>query len=108
MHVGIHHAHSKHFHSHIGNKPKEVIARFMDRGVYVMGAVAVGANIPQFMTVVVNKNVAGVSIISWTGFLLGSLFWMGYGIVHKQKPITVINAMLVCVQVGIVAGILFH
>lgn len=80
----------------------------IDKSAYVMGGITVAVNIPQLISVWTSPDITGVSLVSWTGFLLGSCFWLLYGILHKEKPITTINAMLIVVQGLIVAGVILR
>jgi len=66
---------------------------FVNDAVYFFGGFAVIVVIPQIMNVWIYKKIDGVSPITWAGFLLASLFWVFYGIIHKEKQIIVINAL---------------
>lgn len=80
----------------------------IDRSIYIVGIFAVAANIPQLMNIWVEKNTTGVSIVSWSGFLIGSMFWFWYGVVHKEAPIIFLNSLLIIVQGIIVLGLLIQ
>lgn|GEM_PF-387219 len=82
--------------------------QLMDKSAYLMGAVTVAVNLPQLFTIWTTLDVRGVSLISWIGFLLGSFFWLFYGIFHREKPIVIINGSLIIVQGLIVTGLLYH
>jgi len=77
----------------------------MDNLVYTTALFGVIANIPQLTKIWIDKEVSGVSIITWLGFLLGSIFWLCYGIIHREKPIIVTNILYVAVQFMIVLGL---
>jgi uncharacterized protein with PQ loop repeat len=109
MHIAYHHAlkRSKHV------KPKKTersrgfdMKNIMDKLVYVSALFGVFANIPQLTKIWIDKSVAGVSIVTWIGFLLGSSFWLCYGIVHKEMPIIITNGLYVATQFIIVLGLL--
>lgn len=105
MHVAYHH-YLKHKHEKkMSRKPME---RFVDSLVYFSTAFGVAANIPQFMEIWVNKKVEGVSLVTWAGFCLGSLFWLLYGVIHREKPIIIANSLFVTVQFLIVAGLVIQ
>lgn len=70
-----------------------------------MGALTIAANVPQLIAIWTSPSTAGVSIASWVGFLTGSVFWLSYGLLHREKPIIVINAGLIVVQGLIVLGL---
>lgn len=84
------------------------MVKLIDRSAYLMGAITVAVNVPQLIAVWTSPDINGVSLVSWTGFFLGSGFWLFYGIIHKEKPIITINSMLLCVQGLIVLGIIRH
>ena len=111
MHIAYHHVlkRSKH------GKPKKIgrgrefdMESIMDKLVYASALFGVVANIPQLAKIWIDKAVNGVSIITWIGFLLGSLFWMMYGIIHREKPIIVTNGLYVAIQFLIVLGLLLQ
>ena len=45
--------------------------------------------IPQVTTIWIDKNAGGVSLITWSTYFVTSIFWLTYGILHKEKPIIV-------------------
>lgn len=92
-------------HPHLGGKGKKKIGWYVDHIIYIAGIFGVSVYIPQLVKLYSEKNAEGLSILSWIGFIVGSLFWMVYGIVHKQKPIIFINASLATVQAIILVGI---
>lgn len=93
-------------HAHHKNAPKIIGA--IDDLSYLMGVITVLVNLPQLYAVWTSPTVAGVSIISWFGFFLGSLFWLFYGLLHREKPIIIMNGALLFVQGLIVIGLLRH
>lgn len=102
MHEGLHHSVSR-------SRPKRGrshVINLLDRLAYLMGAVTVLVNIPQLISVWTAPDTEGVSLVSWVGFFLGSCFWVVYGVLHKEKPIITVNAMLIVVQGLIVIGVL--
>lgn len=103
MQTGMHHAMYRHAHR---DKRKAKLLQLLDKSAYLMGAVTVAVNVPQLITVWTSPDVSGVSLISWTGFFLGSCFWLSYGLLHGEKPIIAVNAALIAVQGLIVLGIL--
>ena len=105
MHFGIHHYH-KHKKHRQHKRPEPSFARLVDMIVYAIGVFGVLANIPQLTRIWLENNTSGVSLVSWSCFLLISIFWFIYGIVHREKPIILANLLLIIVQSAIVAGII--
>lgn len=102
MHEGFHHVIHRSSSKHTSGR----LIKLMDRMAYLMGAITVLVNIPQLVAIWTSPDAQGVSIISWIGFFLGSCFWVIYGLLHKERPIIIMNAALMVVQGCIVIGIL--
>lgn len=101
MHIGHHHivkARKKH--------KNKFTSTLIDHSVYVITIVAVLGNVPQLIKVWFEGNKSGVSVVTWAGFLFGSVFWLIYGLIHKEKPIIVANFFLILVQSFIVIGLI--
>ena len=105
--IGAHHAYRRDLHTH-KKRVTATLTILIDKGIYILGVLSVAANLPQLWDVWVSKNTSGVSLLSWTGFFVGSFFWFGYGLLHREKPIMVVNGLLIFVQAGIVLGLLMH
>ncbi len=107
MNVGFHHFHLRKFH-HLKSKSKaqKSIIQIIDSLVYVGGFTGIVFTIPQLAQLWINRQVQGLSLVTWLGFLGGSLFWLLYGIVHKAKPIVFINFTYSIVNILIVIGII--
>ncbi len=105
INVGLHHFHLRHRPDHTQEGRTHLI-HFMDSLVYVGGFAGILVTIPQLGQVWINQKVEGLSLITWTGFLIGTLFWLAYGIVHKAKPIIYTNIAYTLINLMIVIGIL--
>ncbi len=105
--IGAHHAYRRDLHTH-KKRISNSLAKFIDKSIFLIGFLSVAANLPQLWDIWVSKNTSGVSLLSWTGFFVGSFFWFGYGWLHREKPIMVVNGLLIFVQAGIVLGLLMH
>jgi len=99
---GFHQAYHRILHKGTAKK----YARNIDRYAYLMGFAAVTINFPQLYDVWTKPDIAGVSLVSWTGFMVSSAFWLYYGMVHKARTLVVINGMLIVVQGLIVLRLL--
>lgn len=89
-------------------KVKNWFVRLVDDGVYLIGLFGVIVFLPQLYKIWVGQNVAGLSLTSWAGMTIGSVIWLIYGVIHKQKPLIVVNIMIALLQVAIVAGIIVY
>jgi uncharacterized protein with PQ loop repeat len=82
--------------------------RFMDKAIYVVGVAGPVFTIPQVTKIWVEKNASGVSAIAWISYLVLAVFWLTYGILHKEKPIILANILWIFLEIFIVAGILTY
>ena len=110
MHNGLHHYH-KRKRIYLKKEPypsKDKWKRFMDKAVYGAGIFGLIMTLPQLTNIWIDKNAAGVSAISWSAYLLGAIVWLGYGVVHKEKPIIITYSMWIILEVFIVIGTLIY
>lgn len=82
--------------------------RTLDNLAYVAGVLTPVFTIPQFLEIWLQQNAAGVSFFTWASYLLLSIFWTIYGVVHKEKPIIVMYASQATIQIFIVYGIFLY
>lgn len=82
--------------------------RFIDRAIYVVGLIGPIMTIPQLTKIWIEKNASGVSAISWAAYTVVAIFWIIYGVAHKEKPLIIISAVWVVLEVLIVIGTLMY
>jgi uncharacterized protein with PQ loop repeat len=95
---GLHHATRKSRTNH------RTIKRFFNKIIYVIAVLVPLAHVPQLFKIWLSKDASGISLISWTSFTIFSLFWLVYGIVHKEKPLIIMYVFLIIMQTIIVIG----
>ena len=110
MTLGEHHAHiRKRIYKKYEPFPHpNKLKRFMDKFIYAVALLGPIVTIPQIMKIWLEKNVSGVSLITWTGFLLAAFFWLCYAILHKEKPIMFSSIILIIVDTCVIVGIIFY
>lgn len=108
MLTGFHHEYHRHIHpaKHTGRLAR--LAKRVDDFAFPMGFLAAAVNVPQLIDVYTKKDISGVSLWSWAGFLFAAVFWLFYGILHRAKTLIVINSMLIVVQGLVVVKLLFR
>lgn len=108
MQIAVHHYQKRKKSPEELTQKQKALNKFVDDIVYIVGSFGVLVFIPQLIKVWSPGDIAGVSLISWTGLFVASSFWLFYGIIHKAKPIIFINILAVFIQLLIVIGILLH
>ena len=80
----------------------------LDKLVYLAGILGPIMTIPQAYNVWILKDVSGVSLVSWSSYLLFASIWLVYGIIHKEKPIIISYFAWIIIEATIVLGLLAH
>lgn len=65
------------------------------------------SGIPQVIEVI-KGNTAGVSLLSWFAFIVFTLIFLVYGLVHNVKPMIIANLLWLLVEISIIAGIIVN
>jgi uncharacterized protein with PQ loop repeat len=107
MDKGFHHFHKrKRIHQKLEKYPsKNKWINLIDKLIYFVIALGLIITIPQVYKIWIDKNAAGVSIVSWSGYLIISFFWLTYGFVHKEKPIIISNILWIFMYILIILGV---
>lgn len=87
------------------NKP---LKTFINRFIYFIGGFGVAVIIPQVTRIWFYKEADGVSLTTWGGFFIASVFWLIYGLIHKEKPIIYTNVFVCVLDLLIIVGIISH
>ena len=108
--VGLHHLHvRKRIHEKYEIYPHpEKWKRLVDELAYAAGIFGVVMTIPQVWKIFAEKNAAGVSAVSWAAYTINSVFWLAYGIIHKEKPIIFANLLFIFLNALVVVGALLY
>lgn len=80
--------------------------RFLDKFIFVIGALGPLAAIPQAYSIFSQHTSAGVSLFTWFAYFLFAIVWLIYGIVHKEKILIFTYILWVVMDSIIVLGIL--
>jgi uncharacterized protein with PQ loop repeat len=103
MRDGLHHYYKrKHQNTNSDLAYSNKFKKITDIFVYIGGVFGPLLTIPQVLEIWSKQNASGVSTISWGAYLVGALFWLFYGIAHKEKPIIFTYGIWVILDIFIV------
>lgn len=110
MHKGMHHFHiRKRIHQNFEPYPHpDKWKRAMDRLIYFIGIAGPLMTIPQVWLIWFEHKAAGVALVSWASYMAFSLFWLAYGVMHREKPIIITYMLWFILEAAIVAGVLIY
>ena len=60
---------------------------------YCAAALTTGSFVPQAMLTLRTRNVSGISVGMYSAFTVGVALWLAYGVVLREWPIVVANAV---------------
>ncbi len=87
---------------------EEKLKRGFDKAIMVVAILVPLSHLPQLIKIWGDKNALGVSLASWVLFTIFTLFWLIYGLLHREKPIIVQGFFLFLFQLAIVIGIALY
>lgn len=73
----------------------------------VLGAMSVFTmlmTVPQVLTIWVGHQAAGVSLLSWSAYLLSALLWFWYGIQKRDKNIYLACIGWIVLDAAVISG----
>jgi uncharacterized protein with PQ loop repeat len=81
---------------------------FFEKLIIFVAIIGPFANLPQLINVWIKKKVDGVSVVSWILFSTVSLVWLIYGIIKKDKYITITFTITLILQLMVTVGTIIH
>jgi uncharacterized protein with PQ loop repeat len=84
------------------------IKKFLDRLIYFVVFGGIVMTIPQVFKIWVEKTATGLSLVTWASYLVFSLVWFFYGVIHKERPIIIGNFFWIVLDILIVIGIVMY
>lgn len=82
--------------------------KFIDHLIYGASILGPIMTVPQAWQIWSHKSASNVSLATWLTYLILSLLWLLYGIFHDEKPIILLNVLLLLVNTSVVVGILLY
>lgn len=82
--------------------------RILDKAVYAAGLLGIATMVPQLFVIYGEKNATGFAPITWGMLALLNIPWVIYGIVHKEKPITLSYSLWFVVNALVFVGSLLY
>lgn len=106
----IHHQHlRKRIHEKHEQYPNPIMhKRILDKLIYIVGIVQPLTAIPQVYKIWIGQEAGGISIFTYTSFVLFDLVWVYYGIVHKERPIVVMYCLWIVLNASVAIGALIY
>jgi len=64
--------------------------------------------IPQALTIWVNHQAAGISVVSWSAYLVSAVVWLWYGLQKHDKNIYLPCIGWILLDSAVIVGALFY
>jgi uncharacterized protein with PQ loop repeat len=106
MHLGSHVRHHK---LHLRKKrKKDGTQKILDKLVYFAGIAGPVMTLPQVFKIWAEKSASGVAVETWATYLILSVIWISYGILHKEKPLIIMYSSYFVINISIIVGIALY
>ncbi len=79
-------------------------APYVDSLLYLGGIAGPVVTLPQVVQIFAQQDAGGVSLFSWSAYLVGASIWFTYGLIHREKPILFFNALNIPIYAAVVLG----
>ena len=89
-------------------RPSEEDASRLEKTLRVFSVVTLVLTIPQVFAVWMERQADGVSLISWSTYLISACLWFVYGVRKRDKTIYLACIGWIIMDAAIVAGVILH
>lgn len=101
--MDVHHAHKR---KRVDGADKWKV--FMDKAIYPVSLAGIVMTFPQIAKIWLDKDASGLSLVSWVAYLAITLFWLAYGVLHRERPIIFSSAIWIALYAVIISGIIIY
>jgi len=99
-------------HLYLRKKSKEITinpqVKFLDNVVYVVSVLFPLTTLPQIYQIFSTQDVQGISLLTWTLYIAFSIPMLIYTIVHKVKPLIIMNILWITMYSLVVVGTIMY
>lgn len=81
---------------------------FLDKTVLVFSVIYPLTTLPQIIQIFVNKSAGDISIITWSSYLVCTIPFLMYSIVHKSKPLVINYSLWTLMTAIMVVGAIIY
>lgn len=74
----------------------------------VMSIATMLLTVPQVLTIWLGHEAAGVSVISWSAYLVSAVLWLWHGLLQRDRNIWLPCVGWIALDVAIIAGALVY
>lgn len=93
---------------HHVRKYKKPSKNFLDRLVLAVAVVEPVMTIPQIHKIFSEQNAQGVSMATWSFYVLAAVIWLFYGFKIKDLPVIVASALWIVMEGLVVIGTIMY
>lgn len=86
------------------SKPETLLRRLLG----AMSIFTLLMTVPQILTIWVNQQAAGVSVLSWSAYLLSAVLWFWFGLQQRDRNIYLPCVGWVVLDSAVIAGALLY
>jgi uncharacterized protein with PQ loop repeat len=80
----------------------------MRKALAAMSVFTMVMTVPQVLTIWVSRQAAGVSLLSWSAYLLSALLWFWYGLREGDRNIYMACIGWIVLDALVIAGAIYY
>ena len=92
----------------LSKQPEQEPATALEKTLRLLSVVTLLLTVPQVLTVWVGREVAGVSLVSWSAYLVSACLWFVYGLQKGDKTIYLACIGWIVMDAAIVGGVVLY
>ncbi|MCK5039551.1 MAG: hypothetical protein KAR87_01110 [Candidatus Aenigmarchaeota archaeon] len=105
--VQTHHG-FRHLHQRMNEYEPDKLKMSIDKVIYPLVLIGPLMTLPQILKIYTQQTASGLSLLSWSLFMIPAFAWILYGFAHKEKVIILCNMAWIIVYIFVIGGIFLY
>lgn len=80
----------------------------LEKTLRILSFVTMVMTVPQILTIWVGGNASGVSLASWSSYLITACLWFVYGVQKRDRTIYLACVGWIFLDAAVVIGVIIH
>jgi uncharacterized protein with PQ loop repeat len=94
--------------NYLPKKVNKSLSETIRNSIFIVSIVMPLMTLPQVWKIFALQTAAGLSLFTWSAYIVFAFFWLGYRVLIKDRLLILTNTLWILMQASVVVGIVIY